>query len=378
MMILAQTVLPPKSIDYFVIASVLLAIIGTLFLAYDLLGRENGPLRWFTLVLICGLVSALTLGAIGTILRRLFNNAFDLNFTLQFMVLGGLMGFFTVILVELPVAKTRPPVFSRKGSLIGLAFGLTFALVIIYILRGPWEAAVALGVPCAVIVSIWQHITWEPSLANSNAYGTWKFVAWEHPSSSHPIPLGSWQFVEWEPPHPKPHVFSRQRFLLGLVLGFLCWFIISFIVSKDVTAALLESVPFALIFGVISSTWRFINWEPPHPKPPLFSRKGFWTGFVAGYVPWLIFQIWQSNALSQPVSGPVEGFEAMISLSMTLLLVVAFALATAAAGSIAQYTLWRANKVPHRILGAFGLVLILLATGLQGVQPFIDLFNNVK
>ncbi len=377
MMILAQTVLPPKALASFGIASALLLMIGTLFLAYDLLGRENGPLRWFTLVITCGLVSALILATIGTILQRLLNNVIDLNWSLRFLVLGGFMGFFTVILVELPAAKTRPPIFSRKGSLIGVALGLTFALVIKYILGGPWEAAVALGVPCAVIVSVWQHITWEPSLAYSNAYGTWKFVAWEHPSSSHPIPLGSWQFVEWQPSSVKPHVFSRQRFLLGLVLGFLCWFIISFIATKDITAALLESVPFALVCGVISSTWRFIKWEPPHPKPRLFSRKGFWTGFVAGYAPWLILFIWNDNLLQQ-VSGPLAGFVAMINLSVYLLIVGALALATAAAGSIAQYTLWRANRLPHRILGAFGLVLILIATGLQGVQPFIDLFNNVK
>jgi hypothetical protein len=52
--------------------------------------------------------------------------------------------------------------------------------------------------------------------------------------------------------------------------------------------------------------------------------------------------------------------------------------ANATAGSIAQYTLWRANSLPHRILGAFGLILILLATSLQGVQLMIDLFNNMK
>ncbi len=38
-----------------------------------------------------------------------------------------------------------------------------------------------------------------------------------------------------------------------------------FTANKDVIASLLESVPFALISGVICGTWRFINWEPPHP-----------------------------------------------------------------------------------------------------------------
>jgi membrane-bound ClpP family serine protease len=118
MLILAQIPLPQTIIDILVIASVLLAIIGTLFLAYDLLGRENGLLRWFTLVIICGLISALIIGTITTIVRRILNNTIDLNSTLQFMSVGGLMGFYTVILIELPPSKSRPPIFSRKGTCI--------------------------------------------------------------------------------------------------------------------------------------------------------------------------------------------------------------------------------------------------------------------
>jgi hypothetical protein len=184
MIILAQIDLPQTTIDIFVIASVLLAIIGTLFLAYDLLGRENGPLRWFTLVITCGLVS-----------------------------------------------------------------------------------------------------------------------------------------------------------------GF-----------------------------VLSSAWRYINWEPPHPRPHLFSRKGFWNGFVAGFVIWLIFLVW-INELLQRYSGPGAGFEAMLTLFVFIIDAGVLALATAAAGSIAQYTLWRANSLPHRALGAFGLVLLLVAFVLQGVQPVINILN---
>lgn len=311
MMILAHIDLPSKVIDYFVIASVLLAITGTLFLAYDLLGRENGPLRWFMLVITCGMVSGFILGTIGTLLQRVFNNGIDLIWTLRFLVLGGIMGFLTVILVELPPPKTRPPIFSRKGSLIGIALGLMFALVILYILGGPPEVALALGVPCAIMVSIWQRTTWEPSQAVSNPRGIWQFVAWEEPSPSNPNPRG---------------------------------------------------------------TWRYINWEAPHPRPHLFSRKGFWNGFVAGFVIWLIFLVW-INEFLQRFSEPGAGFEAMLTLSVFILAAGALALATAAAGSIAQYTLWRANGLPHRILGVFGLVPLLFAPVLQGVQPMIDIFN---
>ena len=65
-------------------------------------------------------------------------------------------------------------------------------------------------------------------------------------------------------------------------------------------------------------------------------------------------------------------------VSISLFVFGFFALANAAAGSIAQYRLWRANKLPHRTLGAIGLVLIVVAFGLQSVPPVIDILNNIK
>ncbi len=63
---------------------------------------------------------------------------------------------------------------------------------------------------------------------------------------------------------------------------------------------------------------------------------------------------------------------------MDLLVVGLSALANAVAGSIAQYTLWRANHLPHRTLGAFGLILIVVAFALQAVQSTIDILNHIK
>ena len=83
MIVLAELVLSPIALDTILIMSILLGIIGPLYLAYDLFGRENGPLRWFTLVITCGLVSASVLGIVGSILNQLVKGSFDLNFTLQ-------------------------------------------------------------------------------------------------------------------------------------------------------------------------------------------------------------------------------------------------------------------------------------------------------
>src|SRR5436305_12102770 len=117
MIVLAELVLSPIALDTILIMSILLGIIGPLYLAYDLFGRENGPLRWFTLVITCGLVSASVLGIVGSILNQLVKGSFDLNFTLQALLMGTLMGMLTVILIDLPKPKAKPPLFSRRGSL---------------------------------------------------------------------------------------------------------------------------------------------------------------------------------------------------------------------------------------------------------------------
>src|SRR5436190_20045836 len=112
MVVLAHIVLPTVALDTFTITSILIAVIGTLYLAYDLLGRQHGPLQWLTLVITCGLVSALVLGLVGTIITLLSQHSFNLPFTLQALVIGGLMGVFTVSLVDLPKSKAKPPIVS--------------------------------------------------------------------------------------------------------------------------------------------------------------------------------------------------------------------------------------------------------------------------
>jgi hypothetical protein len=298
MMVLARVVLPPLALHSLTLIGVLLATLEAIFLAYDLLGRENGPLRWFTLVVTCGLLSALVFVPVITLVDPLlFHEDVNLSFILPFILAGGLMGFYTVILVELPLSVTRPPIFFWKGGLLGLALALLFWLV--GLLAGPQFAlpAFILGLACALLMSLWQRLSWQPAQSVATVHGIGQVVAGEEPSASAPTPPGTGQFEAWKPGHGRPPVFSRKGVVLGLLLGFLIWFVIGFSANKDISASLLESVPLALISGVICGTWRYINWEPPHPTPQLFSRKGFWTGLIAGFVPWLLFGLAQRRGM---------------------------------------------------------------------------------
>ncbi len=126
------------------------------------------------------------------------------------------------------------------------------------------------------------------------------------------------------------------------------------------------------------SLWRFIHWEASNPVRHVFSRKGFQVGFVIGYIPWLIFWLTQQNfsqLAQQQVIGLIVGLQAMGSMFILVILVGAFSLASAVAGSISQYMLWKANTLPLRLLGAIGLVLILLGFGLQAVPSVMDLIS---
>lgn len=382
-MVLARIVLPSPALESITLSGVLLATIGTLFLAYDLLGRENGPLRWFTLVLTGGFVSTLVfvpVALLDSFLLGGFEGGFNvfISILLPLILFGGLMGFYTVILVDFSPSDSRPPVFSWKGGLLGLALALLFWLAGIF--AGPQFTipALSLGLACALLMSTWQRLSWDPAQAGATSPGMEQGAVGEEPSASTPTPAGTEQLVAGKPAHGRPPVFSRQGVVRGLLLGSLLGFAFFFAVNKDVIASLLESVPLALSGGVICGTWRFINWEPPQPTPQLFSRKGFWTGLVAGFVPWLCWGLALSSVDLPRYTGLLKGLEYMRFQFFVLLVEGLAALVNAVAGSIAQYALWRVNHLPHRSLGAFGLVLIVIAFALQAVQPGIDLLNQIK
>ena len=342
MVVLAQIVLPPVALDSFTIAGVLLAVVGTLYLAYDLLGRQHGPLQWLTLLITCGLVSALIFSFVSTIIYLLSGHSFSLNFTLQFLLIGGLTGVFTVVLVDFPKSRTKPPIVSPKGSAIGLVLGLLFFFTVSFL--GPdngVNSALAMGVTCAALASLWPYLTWNPSTS-------------------------------------RPHVFSRKGFGIGLLLGLLLWFVFFFLDTEDIVISVLVSVPLALACGVLLSLWRFIHWEVSTPQPHVFSRKGFLVGFVIGFIPWLMFLLLQQNfhAPAQlDVPELIVGLQGMAVILLIVIAVGVLALASAAAGSISQYILWKANMLPLRRLGVLGLALILVATSLQAVPAVIDLIS---
>lgn len=337
MVVLTEMALPLVAIDSFFIASVLLAIVGTLYLAYDLLGRQHGPLQWLTLIITCGLVNALVLGFIATTLYSLLQRHFNLSYTLQSLVIGGMLGIFTVILVDLPKSQAKPRIVSRKGSAIGLTLGLLFFCTDLFVRPDDVHrahdvrTALTMGVTCAALAMLWPYLTWDASPT-------------------------------------RPRVFSRKGFVIGVLLGLLLWSAFFFLVSKNMVTAVFVSIPLAFVCGGLIGLWRFIHWETSTPQHHIFSRKGFRTGFVIGFIPWLMFELIQQDFTK---SIPVL----IGTILFILIFVGVLSVASAVAGSLSRYILWKADSLPLRFLGAVGLVLILLGLCLQAVPPMIELIN---
>src|SRR5436309_12786500 len=110
MLVLLVIALPPVALDSFVITSVLFAVVGTLYLAYDPLGRQHGPLQWLTLLITGGFVSAPVLGLVGSILCLLTERSLSLPFSLQALAIGALLAVFTFALGDVPNAQANAPI----------------------------------------------------------------------------------------------------------------------------------------------------------------------------------------------------------------------------------------------------------------------------
>src|SRR5436305_2148401 len=295
MVVLAQIALPLVALDSITVASILLAIVGTLYLAYDLLGRQHGPLQWLTLIITCGLVNALVLGFVGTLLYFLISHSFNFKVTLRTLAIGGLMGVFTVILVDFPKSQAKPGIVSRKQSAIGLTLGLLFFFTALFAGNDVHaaldvRAALTMGVTCAALAILWPYLTWVPS-----------------PS--------------------RPQAFSRKGFVIGVLLGLLLWPAFFFLTSKNMVTSVLASIPLAFVCGGLIGLWRFIHWETSTPQHHIFSRKGFVIGFVIGFIPWLMFELIQQDFTHSPITGPLDVLLLMVTLLIIVIVVGVLSLA---------------------------------------------------
>lgn len=111
-----------------------LTAIGSLYLAYDLLGRQHGPLRWIAIFVTSGLIGAITLEPAALVFAALEHNIPNAFRTL---LVGILLGAFSGVLFAIPEDPRHPHIFSGKASVVGGVLGVVFLAALLRIFFTP-------------------------------------------------------------------------------------------------------------------------------------------------------------------------------------------------------------------------------------------------
>lgn len=151
--------------DNIAILATTLTVIGSMYLAYDLLGRQHGPLRWVSLFVTSGLVGAIILEPLAVVVATME----DIPGALQILLIGIVVGSFTGILFAIPEDPRHPKIFSGRASISGGVLGVFFwlALLSIFAHKGTLSSsllflqllliATLLGVPTGIVLGGFHH-----------------------------------------------------------------------------------------------------------------------------------------------------------------------------------------------------------------------------
>lgn len=120
--------------DNIAVLAATLTVIGSLYLAYDLLGRQHGPLRWITIFVTSGLIGAIILEPAALVFATLEQNVPNAFRTL---LVGILLGAFSGILFAIPENPRHPHIFSGKASMVGGLLGIVFLAALLRVFYTP-------------------------------------------------------------------------------------------------------------------------------------------------------------------------------------------------------------------------------------------------
>jgi hypothetical protein len=225
----------------FSLVGLLLGVLGSLYLTYELLGRANGPLRWMLRVLTPSLIGAVILGGAGILEYVYFYSDHPNRILLGgilYALVGVQIGTFNGVLVDPPMLIRKPVVFSPRGFIAGLVTAFWVWAIADYLflkdLRSALVEGAILGCVGGVAGSIWGFI-------NRNASG----------------------------PVENPALFSWRGFVIGLVsaaiLGFASalLFNLAFAVppQNSLAGAIRAGLLIAPAGGVTGGLSRYIFWR---------------------------------------------------------------------------------------------------------------------
>ena len=135
--------------DNIAILATTLTVIGSMYLAYDLLGRQHGPLRWVSLFVTSGLVGAIMTEPVALPIAAMGN----VPAALKILLVGIVLGSFSGILFAIPEDPRHPKIFSGRASMAGGVLGIFFCAALIGIAVPPGMITTATDVELYLLVS---------------------------------------------------------------------------------------------------------------------------------------------------------------------------------------------------------------------------------
>jgi uncharacterized OB-fold protein len=404
--------LQQHTIDIVAIISNALVILGTLYLAYDLLGREDGPLQWLTLVLTCGVFGACSLGVLGfgfayVALRNSFSTFEDmLQFVQLTALLGMIMGIYSGVFAELSLSKSSPGgLWKRRvfAGIVGVVSLYFIFLVLTHDGNGYHPAESFIDASISALVSVFLGSTgllfhWMESISPSKPRFFSRgrilirfvvgFLTGCIPGfilSRDLIAIlisglifalvnaflgGLLQRIMWRFIYPKVSnapsgFFSWKKSLAWFIIGLVFGFFLVLIPDPDFSTAMLSAGIIALVSGLLGGIWRSIHRVPPEASRPRFSGSRFLIGFGIGLVSWFLISAVLTHIYSKDPEGAVVGG-------------VLLALAVGMLNGIGQFIGWVSPNVYAQQNDVRRRILIGLITGMVPWFTFVIIFFIVS
>jgi hypothetical protein len=237
-----------------------LTVIGSFYLAYDLLGRQYGPLQWISLFVTSGLLGGIVAEPFVLILTSIHSINDAVTFLLASVVQGGFAG----ILFSLDIGKGTS-IFSLSKGFIGIVFSTLY-----------WGILLSVFVPADVIES--------PIIA----FGLALFLG--VPSG---LLIGGFhRFFRGKQAKERPKVFSLILFLKALLVFTPIWglFVTAIILqggqSWSDNAGLIIVFGILLLSGVIPGGFaRYVFWTVNHLPERVLGAAGFILTIIGTLLP---------------------------------------------------------------------------------------------
>lgn len=303
---------PDRRGDVLTILSTLLAMIGGLYLAYDLLGREGGPLARLTAHTTNALIGMLIFTPLMVFAS--LSGSYSLIAAPTLFVAGMVSGFATISMPSERNVQSgkKSPFFSPKTWAIDIIVSFLFWL---FLLLG-------LGLVGIVI---------DPALASVPFRDTVWFTV-SGPAVPAPTPVQ-----------------------LKLMLG-------QFFLIVILTSVLMHCLRHFFMMS-----------KPPVIQANFFHWRAFLGAFAVWFILWLAF-VW-FVAVDQLVAVDQQGTGWWLVAVVAAVIAIGPALVGAMAAGIARFALQWANSLAERRLGLFGLCIATAGVLLACVLPLLDLLK---